>query len=110
MRIVVDTNVVASGIFFGGKPKQLLELVVSKELEAFTTSEIVTEYQETIDELCSRYPSKMPQIPLNMIVSSMRLIRPRSHIEVCRDPDDDKFIECATDAQCFYTLISAIAD
>ena len=59
MRIVVDTNVVASGIFFGGKPKQLLELVVSKELEAFTTSEIVTEYQETIDELCSRYPSKI---------------------------------------------------
>ena len=35
MRIVIDTNVVASAIFFGGRPKDLIELVVSKKLDAY---------------------------------------------------------------------------
>ena len=48
MKIVIDTNVVASAIFFGGRPKKLLELLVSHSLEAFASSEIITEYQETI--------------------------------------------------------------
>lgn len=35
MKIVIDTNVVASAMFFGGRPKQLLELLVSRRLEAY---------------------------------------------------------------------------
>ena len=58
MRIVIDTNVVASAIFFGGRPKDLIELVVSKKLDAYASTEIITEYQETTDELCNKYPEK----------------------------------------------------
>ena len=47
MKIVIDTNVVASAMFFGGRPKQLLELLVSRRLEAYASPEIITEYQET---------------------------------------------------------------
>lgn len=32
MKIVIDTNVIASDIFFGGKPRQLVELLLEKEL------------------------------------------------------------------------------
>ena len=44
MRIVIDTNVVASAIFFGGRPKDLIELVVSKKLDAYASTEIITEW------------------------------------------------------------------
>ena len=54
MRIVIDTNVIASGIFFGGKPKRLLGMVVARRLEVFASEEILLEYQETVEELCSR--------------------------------------------------------
>lgn len=64
MRIVIDTNVIASGIFFGGKPKMLLEMVVTRRLDAFVSEEILLEYQETVEELCSRYPSRPYQLPL----------------------------------------------
>lgn len=30
MKIVIDTNVVASAIFFGGRPRQLLEMLLKK--------------------------------------------------------------------------------
>ena len=32
------------------------------------------------------------------------MIEPETQLHVCRDPDDDKFIECATDAQCLYIV------
>lgn len=54
MRIVIDTNVIASGIFFGGKPKRLLGMVVARRLEVFASEEILLEYRETVEELCSR--------------------------------------------------------
>ena len=34
MRIVVDTNVLISGVFFGGFPRQILNAVVESRLTA----------------------------------------------------------------------------
>ena len=41
MRIVIDTNVVISGVFFGGMPRRILEAVVEHHVEACATAEIV---------------------------------------------------------------------
>ena len=38
----------------------------------------------------------------------MEVIEPVSHIEICRDPDDDKFINCARDAHVMYIVESRI--
>ena len=104
MKIVIDTNVVASAMFFGGRPKQLLELLVSRRLEAYASPEIITEYQETAEERCSRYSDKAVHLPLSIIIAAMKLIEPTSVVSVCRDPDDNKFIECALDAKCIYIV------
>ncbi len=39
-----------------------------------------------------------------MIISAMKLVDPATHIHICRDPDDDKFIDCAVDAKCLYIV------
>ena len=104
MRIVIDTNVIASAMFFGGRPRQLVELLIKRKLEAFVTEEIVIEYQETCDELCSRYPGKPVRLPLHLIIAACKMIKAHSVINVCRDPDDNKFIECAVDAKCLYVV------
>ena len=54
MNIVIDTNVVISGTFFGGAPRRILEAVVEKTVSAFATSEIVDEYSEIVDEMIRR--------------------------------------------------------
>ena len=46
MRIVIDTNVVVSAIFFGGRPRQLIELLMRRQVSAFVTEDIIREYQE----------------------------------------------------------------
>ena len=104
MKIVIDTNVVASAIFFGGQPRRLLELLLERRLEAFVSPEIIEEYHETVQYLQNKYPVKKVIVPLTHIVAACQMIEPETQLHVCRDPDDDKFIECATDAQCLYIV------
>lgn len=51
MKIVIDTNVIASGVFFGGRPRELLEKLLLGELTAFVSREIVEEYRYTFQRL-----------------------------------------------------------
>ena len=54
MRIVIDTNVVISGTFFGGCPRKVIESVGKRGLYACATLEIVNEYEEIVDEMIRR--------------------------------------------------------
>ena len=51
MKIVVDTNVLVSGIFWGGKPGRIMEAIVNGKCELLVTPAIVTEYLRVINEL-----------------------------------------------------------
>ncbi len=41
---------------------------------------------------------------LSPLFSSFKMIESKTNIEVCRDPDDDKFLECAIDAKAMYIV------
>lgn len=51
MRIVIDTNVLISGVFLGGFPRKILSSVVSKKITACVTTEIINEYEEIVQEM-----------------------------------------------------------
>lgn len=54
MKITIDTNVIASALFFVGRPRQLLEELLENKIEAVVSPDILIEYQETFAELRSR--------------------------------------------------------
>ena len=92
MRIVVDTNVLASALFFGGKRGELLRLILSRSVSAVATQEILDEYQDTIDYLLEKYKGRELHFSAVPIYSAMEIIPAKTRVAVCRDPDDDKFI------------------
>jgi len=51
MRIVIDTNVMISGVFFGGFPRKILSSVISQKVTACATTEIINEYEEIVQEM-----------------------------------------------------------
>ena len=104
MNIVIDTNVVISGTFFGGAPRRVLEAVVEKTVSAFATSEIVDEYSEIVDEMIRRKQGHLSPAVLAPFIQNLRMIESVSDIQVSRDPDDDKFIECAVDAKALFVV------
>ena len=104
MRIVVDTNVVISGVFFGGEPRRVIEAVASKRIRASATKEILEEYDRVVTEMLRRKQGKLRTDALALLFSHIDVIEPTTKVEICRDPDDDKFIGCAVDAKALYIV------
>ena len=104
MRIVIDTNVVISGTFFGGCPRKVIESVGKNGLYACATLEIVNEYEEIVDEMIRRKQGRLRRDILKPFIGGLKMIDSFTKAEVSRDPDDDKFISCAVDAKALYVV------
>ncbi len=96
MRVVLDTNVLMSGVFFGGPPGRILLAWQQGQLSLLTSPEILEEYVAVGDRLRRAYPDVDPAAVLALIVHHAQLVEPRALDEQgCTDPDDDKFLACA---------------
>ena len=104
MRIVVDTNVVISAIFFGGTPRKVIEAVADGAVEACANPEIVEEYREVVAEMIMRRQGHLRRDLFNFYLARLEITDSASDIHLCRDPDDDKFISCAIDAKALYIV------
>jgi len=104
MRIVVDINVIASAVYFGGKPYDLLKLIMEEKVSAIASKEIVDEYEEILARLQHKFPKLSKSIPFQEIVGKLTVIKVSSDIRICRDSEDDKFISCAVDGRCIYIV------
>jgi len=96
VRIVLDTNVLVSGIFFSGPPRQIVEAWTAGALQVVLSLEILEEYRRVAGELQSKFPTIdiRPILDFLLIHSEICLPNPLP-APVSADPDDDKFIECA---------------
>ena len=104
LKIVIDTNVVISGTFFGGYPRKILEAVVSDNIDAYANKSIVNEYLEIIEEMIDRKNGALDKNILSPFINKLNLIKTNSKIKLSRDKDDDKFIECAIDSNATYIV------
>jgi len=104
MKIVIDTNVLISGVFFGGFPQKVLRAIIDKKVIACASTEIIDEYTEITQEMIARKQGKLDSGILTPLISRMEIIETTSDVEASRDPDDDKFIECAIDAKALYIV------
>lgn len=104
MKIVLDTNVLISGVFFGGYPRKILSSIVARKMIACATAEIINEYEEIVKEMIDRKQGHINRAVLVPLIKAMEIIEPSSHIEICRDSDDDKFLECAKDSHALYIV------
>ena len=104
MKIVIDTNVFISAVFFGGLPLKVLQSVISRQNDAYISPEIWDEYNDVIERMTNRYPSRLKQQLIDEVFKLFKIIIPSSGVSICRDPDDDKFISCAIDAECKYIV------
>jgi putative PIN family toxin of toxin-antitoxin system len=96
VRVVIDTNVFISGIFFGGPSHQILKAWESGRFTLLLSPDILAEYQRVSHELSRAYP-KIDIAPILEVVALNAEIvaAPDLAAQVCEDPDDDKFLSCA---------------
>lgn len=93
MKVVIDTNVLISGIFWQGIPRQILNLWLEGKIEIVITQEIFQEYLKIIQEIDSN--KKILQNWTLLISEKSTIISDTVIVKLCRDPKDDQFINCA---------------
>ena len=96
MRIVLDTNVFISGVFFGGLPFQILKAWQDGKVNLVLSIEILEEYQRVGRTLAKKFPGVDLDPILDLLAVSAELVSaPDLPEPVCEDPEDDKFLACA---------------
>ena len=99
MHLVLDTNVVASAMLWGGRPKLLLQARQEKRIELYTSTPMLAELTDilsrrkfemkiaasllTVDQLVDRY------------AELVQVVRPTPTPRIASDPDDDVVIGTA---------------
>ena len=96
MKVVLDTNVLMSGIYFGGIPGKILEAWGTRRFQLLVSTEILQEYLNVAERLADRYAGVEYESILGLIIQNAELVQPSDLPEpVSTDPDDDKFLACA---------------
>lgn len=110
-RFVFDTNtLVSAALFRGGSPGQAFRHALNTGVILLSEATF-----EEIDEVIAREKFDDYLTPeergafIESLVDRSRFVNPTEEIQVCRDPDDDKFLELAVseEATC---IISGDAD
>ncbi len=100
MKVIIDTNVFISAIFFKGVPSQILQYWQNNHFEWIISTEIFEEYQRVANIFHERYPTiDLNPILQHVLLKSSLICAPNFSQPICEDPDDDKFLACALAAQ-----------
>ena len=93
--VVYDTNVLISGMVWGGVPYDCIELAKKGSVVGITCPEILDEFEEKLTTKLNIPPSQISEIVTNLL-SFLRTVKITNQLKgVTADPDDDKIIECA---------------
>jgi len=111
IRVVLNTSVWISGIFWHGLPHRLLRAWRDGMFEVIVSAPLLAELQRKLNEKVSLLGAS-PELAaewLDVIAVAAIFVEPQENIQVCRDPNDDMFLEAAVAGRADY-LISGDQD
>ena len=95
MKAVIDTNVFVSGIFWKGKPEIILDAWISSQFTLLISKPILDEYSITFREISDGRRDDLVDKWLYLISQFSHCIKIRHEFKICRDPSDNKWLNCA---------------
>lgn len=105
MKIVLDTNIFVSS-FFGGKPKEIIDLWKNGDVSLCLSRDIIDEYINVLRRMHLGNEQELVEL-INYFKKGINCLftaNPPALNIVERDPDDNKFIECAVAADSKYIV------
>ena len=105
MKVVLDTNVVISGIFFSGTPARIMDHWANGDFDVYATPSILKEYLEVLDRMSfERAREIFPEWTATLSNLCHLIPDEKTTSSLSRDPADDKFLLCAVKAGADYLV------
>ena len=92
MRIVLDTNVFFSGVFFTGPPYKILQAWRDGQVQLLLSPAIMDEYRAVLTELSSQFPNIEIEPLLHFLAIHSEIVLPPSLPQVIRDDPSEKSV------------------
>ena len=105
LRLVLDTNILVSAVIKpDGLQRTVLLLAMTKPARLYVTKAILAEYQEVLARREFKIRRGLRQQLLQLIKNRTQSVNPERALRVAKDPDDNKFLECADAARADYLI------
>jgi putative PIN family toxin of toxin-antitoxin system len=105
LRLVIDTNIVVSAALKpGGLQRTVLLLATTKPATLYVTGAILDEYRAVLSRPEVNIRKGLRNQLLQLIRSRANEVKPTHLPPVTKDPDDNKFLECADAARADYLV------
>ena len=99
MNVVCDTNVLISGVIFGGHARQILLLASQGAVTNFISPEILREFEDVLLRPKFGLHSEQVLSIISLIRDSFELVVPPRRVKkILIDPDDNRILETAAEA------------
>jgi len=96
MKVILDTNVMVSGIFFKGPPYRILQIWKKGLFEIVISHEILEEYRRVIYDLKDQFSHiDISQLFELITLKAHFTLSLAMHPQICEDCDDDKYFFAA---------------
>jgi len=103
-RVVIDTNIYISAIFWDGKPREVIDLGRDGKITIFTSLDIEKEIAGKLKTTFKLAEEDVNQILLDFSTFTLPIRISKQLIVVQGDPGDNKFIECAVECKANYII------
>jgi len=104
LKIVIDTNIYISAIFWGGKPRDVIDLGRNNSIRIFTSSEIVKEISEKLKIKFKIPDREVSEILIDLSNFTFPVEITKKYWVIRDDSDDDKLIDCAVQCNADYIV------
>jgi len=95
---VLDTNVIISGVLFGGEPGKLLVKAAQREFDLLISDSMLAELTAVLQRPKFKVTPRFIEQLRNELSRTARLVVTRTILSVVKsDPEDNHILECAVD-------------
>lgn len=103
LKVILDTNVIISAIIFFGKPRQILNLTLEKQVTGITSKILLAELSEILSKKFPDY-FEISSLFETSIKEVFEIVSPTEKISICRDADDNRVLEVSVEGDCDFII------
>ncbi len=105
IRAVIDTNIVISGLFFGGVPLKVMEAAIDRKFTHVLSAHIIAEIERVLRSKKFGLTDDQATDATELYFNRAELVVPTSIIHaIPRCAGDNRVLECAVDGKCQYIV------
>lgn len=104
LRVVLDTNILVSGLLYSGRPRKLMDLAVEGRIEVVSSPEMIDELRRVLSRDKFGLAKEEQKSMMDFVIRLSRIIFVRSRFKVATDAGDDIVVNAAYDGEAAYIV------